>query len=125
MCQTTRHIGITLEGSRARPADRRSWPDAPMVLCGAGIGPDTLHAMRRRLWSVEVAGLALRSLGMVGGTAIGGYLGPLAAGYGLLVALAALYMVAGLAIRQRVWRRLASTTPGRPTSDRLAGRRVF
>ena len=62
---------------------------------------------------------------MVGGTAIGGEIGPLAVGYGLLVALAALYLVAGLAIRERVWRRLSVASMGRPKADRLAGRRVF
>ena len=79
--------------------------------------------MRRSLWSFAIVGLALGSLAMVGGTAIGGDLGPLAVGYGHLVAVAALYMVAGLAIRERVWRR---TTQPLPThTDRLAGRRVF
>ncbi len=82
--------------------------------------------MRQSLWSVALAGLGLGSLVMVGGTAIGGEIAPLAVGYGLLVALAALYMVAGLAIRDRVWRRVGRpSTPGTPTIDRLAGRRVF
>jgi hypothetical protein len=80
--------------------------------------------MRRSLWSCAIAGLALGSLAMVGGTAIGGELGPLAAGYGLLVALSALYLVAGLAIRERVWKRLARPISA-PRADRLAGRRVF
>jgi len=62
---------------------------------------------------------------MVGGTAIGGEIGPMAVGYGLLVALAALYLVAGLAIRERVWRRLSAPSVSRPSPDRLAGRRVF
>jgi predicted membrane protein len=79
--------------------------------------------MRRTLWSFAIFGLAIGSLAMVGGTAIGGELGPLAVGYGLLVALTALYLVAGLAIRERVWRR---ASPPMPThTDRLAGRRVF
>ncbi len=64
-------------------------------------------------------------MAMVGGTAIGGELGPLAIGYGLLVALAALYLVAGLAIRERVWRRVSVPNIGRPHADRLVGRRVF
>ena len=55
--------------------------------------------MRHSLWSFAIVGLGLGSLGMVGGTAIGGAIGPLAVGYGLLAALAALYLVAGLAIR--------------------------
>jgi len=71
------------------------------------------------------AGLGLGSLAMVGGTAIGGDVGPLAVAYGLLVALAALYLVAGLAIRERVWRRLSDAAIGRPKADRVAGRRVF
>ena len=48
-------------------------------------------------------GLALGSLGMVGGTVVGGEFGPMVVGYGLLTALGALYLVAGLAIRQRIW----------------------
>ena len=81
--------------------------------------------MRQSLWSVALAGLGLGSLSMVGGTAIGGDVGPLAIGYGLLVVLAALYMIAGLAIRERVWRRVSRATTVTPTVDRLAGRRVF
>ena len=77
------------------------------------------------MWSMAVAGLALGSLAMVGGTAIGGEIGPLAVGYGLLLALSALYLVGGLAIRDRVWRRLPPSTLDRPSADRLAGRRVF
>jgi hypothetical protein len=49
----------------------------------------------------------------------------MAAGYGLLIALAALYLVAGLAIRDRAWRRLSSASLKRPVADRVAGRRVF
>ena len=36
--------------------------------------------MRQSLWSVALAGLAFGSLSMVGGTAIGGEIGPLAIG---------------------------------------------
>lgn len=81
--------------------------------------------MRHTMWSMAIVGLALGSLGMIGGTAIGGDLGPLAVGYGLLVSLAALYLVAGLAIRERVWRRLDHVRRELPASDRLASRRVF
>ncbi|HEX7171558.1 MAG TPA: hypothetical protein VF365_03000 [Candidatus Limnocylindria bacterium] len=81
--------------------------------------------MRQSLWSVALAGLGLGSLSMVGGTAIGGDIGPLATGYGLLVIFAALYMIAGLAIRERVWRRVSRPNAATPTVDRLAGRRVF
>jgi hypothetical protein len=77
------------------------------------------------MWSVAVAGLALGSLGMVGGTVIGGEFGPTAVGYSLLTALCALYLVAALAIRERVWRRLSRPNTGATQPDRLAGRRVF
>lgn len=81
--------------------------------------------MRHSLWSMGIGGLGLGSLSMVGGTAIGGELGPLAIGYGLLVAVSALYLISGLAIRERVWQRISRpmVSPARP--DRLAGRRVF
>ena len=81
--------------------------------------------MRHTLWSLALAGLGFGSLAMVGGTAIGGTLGPLAVGYGLLVVGAALYMVAGLALRERVSHRFTGTERQMPTVDRLAGRRVF
>ncbi|MEA2652198.1 MAG: hypothetical protein QOI85_1919 [Chloroflexota bacterium] len=81
--------------------------------------------MGHTLWSFAIAGLGIGSLAMVGGTAVGGEIGPLAVGYGLLVALAALYLVAGLAIKERVWRRLSTPAIERPNPDRLAGRRVF
>jgi hypothetical protein len=75
---------------------------------------------------MAVVGLAFGSLGMVGGTVVGGELGPMAVGYSMLIAITALYLVAGLAIRERVWQRLSrpdSTSAARP--GRLAGRRVF
>ena len=82
--------------------------------------------MRHHLWSSALLGLALGSLGMVGGTVVGGELGPMVVGYGLLIALSALYLVTGLAIRERVWRRMSRTVDTATTRvDRLAGRRVF
>jgi hypothetical protein len=79
--------------------------------------------MRRSLWQIPVAGLAVATLAFVGGTAIGGDLGPLAAGYGLLVGLAALYALAGIAVRERVWRRLprlrGSSAPKTVASHRM------
>ena len=80
---------------------------------------------RSTMWSVAVAGLALGSLGMVGGTVVGGELGPMAAGYGMLTALSALYLVAALAIRERVWQRFSRREGPSAHPDRLAGRRVF
>ncbi|MCA1570517.1 MAG: hypothetical protein LC798_09440 [Chloroflexi bacterium] len=81
--------------------------------------------MRHTLWSVAITGLGFGSISMIGGTAIGGELGPLAVGYGVLVALSALYLFVGLSIRERAWRRLSAPTVARPHADRLAGRRVF
>lgn len=78
-----------------------------------------------RLWSFAIAGLALGSLGMVGGTVVGGEFGPMVVGYGLLTALSALYLAAGLAIRERVWARRAAHERTGTSADRLAGRRVF
>ena len=81
---------------------------------------------RSRFWSFAVAGLALGTLGMVGGSVVGGEFGPMAVGYGLLIALCALYLVAGLAIRERVWtNRTARLERTGSRIDRLAGRRVF
>lgn len=83
--------------------------------------------MRRVLWSIALAGVGFGSLAMVGGTAIGDGVGALAVGYGVLVVLAALYMIVGLAIRDRVGRRAVrqrSSEPA-PLVDRLAGHRVF
>ncbi len=76
------------------------------------------------LWSVSVFGLAVGGLAVVGGTAIGGEIGPLAAGYGVLVTLAALYALVGLAIRERVWRRLSSVR-GASGIETVASHRVF
>ena len=81
--------------------------------------------MRHTLWSLALAGLGFGSLAMVGGTAIGGDLGPLAVGYGLLVVIAALYMVACMTIREGVSKRFQRSERQMPTVDRLAGRRVF
>lgn len=72
-----------------------------------------------------MVGLALGCLGMVGGTVVGGELGPMAVGYGLLIVLCALYLVAGLVIRERVGQRLSRSEHGDARVDRLAGRRVF
>ena len=81
--------------------------------------------MRQHMWSAALIGLALGSLGMVGGTVVGGELGPMVVGYGLLIALSALYLVTGLAIRERVWRRWSHQMESATRVDRLAGRRVF
>jgi hypothetical protein len=80
--------------------------------------------MRNRMWSFGVAGLALGTFSMVGGTVVGGELGPMAVGYGLLIALCALYLVAGLLVRERVGQRVARLERA-SRIDRLAGRRVF
>jgi hypothetical protein len=76
---------------------------------------------------VALAGLGLGSLAMASGTAIGGSIGPLAVGYGLLVAASALYLIIGLAAREWIARRSLTQQIERsvPSVDRLAGRRVF
>ena len=81
--------------------------------------------MRQSLWALAIVGLGFGTLSMVGGTAIGGELGPLAIGYGLLISLAGLYLVAGLAIRERVWQRLTRPRTRLPHADRLGSQRVF
>lgn len=83
--------------------------------------------MRRLLWSVAVAGLGFGSLAMVGGTALGHGVGGLAVGYGVLVVLAALYLIIGLAIRDRMRpRRTAERqSEAAPAIQRLAGHRLF
>jgi 4-hydroxybenzoate polyprenyltransferase len=80
--------------------------------------------MRRSPWSVTIVSLAVGSLALVGGTAIGGDIGPLTVGYGVLVVLAVLYAVAVLAIRDRVWRRLPRSG-GTTRTQTLAGHRLF
>ena len=83
--------------------------------------------MRRVMWSIALAGVGFGSLAMVGGTAIGDGVGALAIGYGVLVVLAALYMIVGLAIRDRIDRRASAPRGGEAITaiDRLAGHRVF
>jgi len=83
--------------------------------------------MRRVMWSIALAGLGFGSLSVVGGTAIGDGVGALAAGYGVLVVLAALYMIVGMAIRDRIGHRASGqrASDAAPSTDRLAGHRVF
>ena len=81
--------------------------------------------MRQSPWSIVIAALALGGLVVVGGTAVGGDIGLDAAATGVLAVTAALYVLAALAIRQRVWRRLAVRTRTDAQATRIAGRRVF
>lgn len=83
--------------------------------------------MRRVLWSIALAGVGFGSLAMVGGTAVGEGVGALAVGYGVLVVLAALYMIVGLAVRDRIGHRSSAhrRPETAPAIDRLAGHRVF
>jgi hypothetical protein len=95
-----------------------------MVPSGANEGGRTLIDMRRSAWSMPIIGLAIGSLGLVGGTAVGGNLGPLTAGYGIIVVLAALYALVGLAIRGRAWRRLSGIRGGAGVAT-VASHRLF
>lgn len=81
--------------------------------------------MRRSLWTVALAALMFGGLGMVGGTAVGGSIGPVAAAYGVFLTLTALYLIAVLAIRERAVRGAHHASGGIDRSDRLAGRRIF
>ena len=80
--------------------------------------------MRRSIWHIPAVGLCVAALAVVGGTAIGGDLGPLTLGYGMLLGLAAAYAFAGLAIRERVWRRLPRLR-GSAAPKTVAGHRMF
>lgn len=72
------------------------------------------------------AGMTLGGLVMLAGAVGGGELGPMAAGYGFVLVIAAAYLVAALAIRDRVWRRLkAGHLPRAHRGDRLHGRHIF
>ena len=81
--------------------------------------------MRQSPWSIVIAALALGGLVVVGGTTVGGDIGLEAAATGVLAVTAALYVLAALAIRQRVWRRLAVRARSDARASRIAGRRVF
>ena len=79
-----------------------------------------------RLWTLAMSVIAGSTLLILGGVASGAELGQLVAGYGLLLLLTALYLAAGLAVRERAWRRV-TTRPARlrPTMVDVHGRRVF
>ncbi|MGH2428186.1 MAG: hypothetical protein ACRDGV_04760 [Candidatus Limnocylindria bacterium] len=85
--------------------------------------------MRRSLWPVASAGITTGVLIVLAGAAAGGELGPLAAGYGVLVLVSAVYLAAGLAIRDRVWRRLPALrlprVPRASAAGRVQGRHIF
>ena len=81
--------------------------------------------MRQSSWSIPVAALALGGLTAIGGTTVGGDIGVDAAASGVLALTASLYVMAALAIRQRVWRRLAVGARPGPQVSRVASRRVF
>jgi hypothetical protein len=64
-------------------------------------------------------------LAMVGGTAVGGQAGPIAAAYGVLFTLCALYMIAGLTLRDRVRRRSSSSEATTTETRHLGSLRIF
>ncbi|TMB56948.1 MAG: hypothetical protein E6J47_03725 [Chloroflexi bacterium] len=78
------------------------------------------------MWRAMWAGLAAGTLMLAGGGAVGTELGALAAGYGSLIIVAALYLAAGLAIRQRIWRSWRTfRVAEQPSSKSVMGHRVF
>lgn len=81
--------------------------------------------MRHSPWPLGIGALAVSGLVAVGGTTVGGDIGLDTAASGVLALVASLYVIAGLAIRQRVWRRLAAPVRTGTQASRVAGRRVF
>lgn len=79
--------------------------------------------MRRASWSISIVSLVVASLAIAGGTAFGGPFGPLTVGYGILIGLASIYALVGLAIRGRIWRRVSRI--GRDGVETVAAHRVF
>ena len=73
---------------------------------------------------MAVVVLVFGALAMLGGTVVGGRMTPISV-YGLLFTMCGLYMIAGLAIRDRTWKRLRNPEGPVTTSERLVGRRVF
>jgi hypothetical protein len=79
-----------------------------------------------RLWTLAAAAITASALLILGGVMSGAELGQMVAGYGLLLLLSGVYLAAGLAIRERIWRRFAApATTVRPMPIELHGRRVF
>jgi hypothetical protein len=79
-----------------------------------------------RLWTLATASIACSSLLILGGIMSGAELGRMVAGYGLLLLMSGLYLAAGLAVRERIWRRVvAQAATVRPMPIELHGRRVF
>lgn len=81
--------------------------------------------MRQSSWSLGIAALALVGLVAVGGTTVGGADRLDFAASGILALLASLYVFAGLASRQRAWRRMLAPVRSDTQPSRVAGRRVF
>ena len=116
------HLGKSVAEYPGTTGSRPNGSDRPI---GQGRSPVYARRMRRSLWSMAVFGLAVSALAVVGGTAIGGDLGPMTVGYGLLTGLAALYALAGLAIRERAWRRLPRPSDRVSRVETVASHRVF
>jgi len=77
--------------------------------------------MRHTLFTIGIGALAFGGLVTISGTSVG----TTAAATGVLVVVAALYLMAVFAIRQRVWQRLEARVAQRTHASRVAGRRVF
>jgi hypothetical protein len=82
--------------------------------------------LHTRLWMLAVGSITGSALLVLGGLASGAELGQMVAGYGLLIMMTGVYLAIGLAIRDRVWRRVTARAPTvRPMPVDLHGRRVF
>jgi hypothetical protein len=79
-----------------------------------------------RLWTLATASITGSVLLILAGAAWGAELGQMVAGYGVLLLITGLYLAIGLAVRDRVWRRVtARAATVRPMAVELHGRRVF
>jgi hypothetical protein len=75
---------------------------------------------------IGVAGLAVASLAMLGGSALGGGIGSLVGGYGLLLGLGGAYLLAAMSVQRRAVQRVRGTG-SLPYAEpvRSHGHRVF
>jgi hypothetical protein len=76
---------------------------------------------RSALWLIGVASLTLGLVLVAGGGVFGPELAPLTRGYGMLVIGAAVYMLAGLTLRDLLRRSARSATSAGTRSARTAG----
>jgi hypothetical protein len=78
------------------------------------------------LWRLMFGGLGVGVTMLAGGSSVGSDIGALAAGYGVLVIGAALFLGVGLAVRTRIWHAIgAPRGQSQPLPKTVMGHRVF